>query len=96
MAQSSGISEGEYLEKSGKLIRIRAKFNGEIIEKIRITGDFFIHPEETIDILEKRLVGVNVKDAPHVIEVTFQDAEYAGISPDTISRGLMEAWKTRS
>ena len=43
--------------KGGKLIRIRLLTKNKRIEKVEITGDFFLHPEETIDILEMALRG---------------------------------------
>ena len=41
----------------GKLIRIRLLTGNRRIEKVEITGDFFLHPEETIDTLEMALRG---------------------------------------
>ncbi len=43
--------------KGGKLIRIRLLTRNKRIEKVEITGDFFLHPEETIDTLEIALQG---------------------------------------
>ena len=38
--------------KNGKLIRCKMEYDGEKIKKIQITGDFFMHPEESIEELE--------------------------------------------
>jgi lipoate-protein ligase A len=42
--------------EKGKLIKTFLDYNGKINE-IKITGDFFVHPEEGIEMLEKELVG---------------------------------------
>ncbi|MEW6035515.1 MAG: biotin--protein ligase [Candidatus Micrarchaeota archaeon] len=40
----------------GKLVCIEVRAEGGKVAQIRITGDFFLHPEEAIDALEKALV----------------------------------------
>jgi len=46
----------------GKLIKIFASIKNDVIEEIKITGDFFLHPEESIEILEEKLKGVKIDD----------------------------------
>ena len=45
--------------KSKKLIKISLEYtdNKKIISSIRITGDFFLYPEETLDQIEASLIG---------------------------------------
>ncbi len=95
MAHTAGISEGEFIAKEGKLIRIRAKFKGDIIEEVRITGDFFMHPEDRIEHLEEELKNVSIASAGKVINEAFSTAEYAGITPEIVERGIREAWLRR-
>jgi lipoate---protein ligase len=45
----------------GKLLRVTSLINNGIIESISIHGDFFIHPEEAVYIIENSLVGTSVK-----------------------------------
>ncbi|MFH1073216.1 MAG: hypothetical protein V1743_07350 [Nanoarchaeota archaeon] len=40
--------------EGGKLVRIDVSF-GKSIQEVRITGDFFLHPEDTILELERTL-----------------------------------------
>ncbi|HLD85626.1 MAG TPA: lipoate protein ligase C-terminal domain-containing protein [archaeon] len=47
----------------GKLLELEWELDGDAIKHIRITGDFFAHPEWCIEEIEKALVGVNVSDA---------------------------------
>jgi len=42
----------------GKLVKVTVRAQGRTIEDIRITGDFFTHPEGTIEALEGKLVGM--------------------------------------
>lgn len=46
-----------YKVPGGKLIRVDVTCSDRI-EQVRITGDFFLHPEETLEALETALTGV--------------------------------------
>lgn len=51
------------LKKPGlKLIRVSLEESGGMIDKIRITGDFFMHPEESIEGLEEMLSGQEISE----------------------------------
>ena len=45
-----------YKIPNGKMLRVIAELDGEKINKIKITGDFFIHPEESIMVIEKSII----------------------------------------
>ncbi len=47
-----------YKVPGGKLLRVRFVLEEEKIASIRFTGDFFLHPEESIEELEEKLRGV--------------------------------------
>ena len=46
----------------GKLIRIDCSVKNGKIVSAKITGDFFMHPEETINSLEKNIVGSAISE----------------------------------
>jgi len=46
----------------GKLIRIECAVKNEKIVSAKITGDFFMHPEEAIYVLEKSLIGSAISE----------------------------------
>jgi len=96
MVAESGISRGRAIIKRGKLIKIDASFRDDRIEELKITGDFFLHPEEKIDELEKSLRGKSVKEIREVIERVLENAEYVGLSPDTLVEAVNQAWKRRN
>ena len=43
--------------EGGKLLKITVEFD-DVIDDVKITGDFFLHPEESIKDLEKNLFGI--------------------------------------
>lgn len=45
----------------GKMLRIEADITDSVINNIKITGDFFIHPEEVITEIENFLIGKKVE-----------------------------------
>lgn len=53
------IRQGKIVTKAGKLLKIFVDYD-EKIRKITITGDFFMHPEEGIETLQKGLEGTPV------------------------------------
>lgn len=43
--------------KAGKLLKIEIEVVNNSISKLKIYGDFFLHPEEGIEIIEENLLG---------------------------------------
>ncbi|MDH4215045.1 MAG: hypothetical protein OEV85_14105 [Candidatus Thorarchaeota archaeon] len=50
----------DYKIPQGKMLKIKVKFEGRIIESICILGDFFLHPESTIEDIEQGIKGCEV------------------------------------
>jgi len=96
MQAENGTTEGKIALKKGKLIKVRAKFRGEYIEEIRITGDFFIYPEDTIEVLERELKGKRISDVKNIIERVMKNCEYIGVEPSDIDEAVRLAWMRRS
>ena len=61
MQAQNGVLKGELKAKNGKLLKCTLVNRNKRIDKIRITGDFFMYPEEKIEELEKELMGVELK-----------------------------------
>ncbi|MEK7633536.1 MAG: lipoate protein ligase C-terminal domain-containing protein [Patescibacteria group bacterium] len=51
------IKKSVYKIPEGKLVKVELETEKGKIKKIKITGDFFMHPEEMIEKLEENLVG---------------------------------------
>ncbi len=90
MEQGSGISEGraDYKVKGGKMIRVRVRYVGDKIERVRFHGDFFIHPEEAIEDLESSLSGKSMEEVADIISSFFSKNEVIGAGPEDFMEAL--------
>jgi len=72
----------------GKLVCIDVEGAEGRIASIRITGDFFLHPEETIEKIENALIGAPVNEVATRVASTLKenDAQFIGVSPGDIER----------
>lgn len=50
----------DYKVQGGKMLRIKMNLEGKMIKSIAILGDFFLHPESTIEAIEGKIVGCSV------------------------------------
>lgn len=84
----------DYKIPGGKMIRLDLELQGNIIQFIRITGDFFFHPEIAIVDLENFLLGKSVTEnlVAH-IEDFFKrnNVRTIGIEAKHIVESLMKA-----
>ena len=84
--------------KEGKIVKVEAEWN-HTIENLRISGDFFIHPEEVLDDIEKSLTGLRNDTGFDTLVsriynvVRDRDAQMIGISPESLAIVIMEALK---
>lgn len=72
----------------GKMVCVDVEVADGRISRIKITGDFFLHPEKTIDEIERTLVGASINQiARKVADVLKEnDAQFIGVSPEDIER----------
>ncbi len=90
MAEKQRELSKDYKAKGTKLIRIRAKAAGNKITFIKISGDFFIYPEEAITKIEENLVGAELKKGVIAGKVNKIKAELVGISAEDIEKAILE------
>src|SRR2546427_12857077 len=57
------LRSADYKAPGGKLVRIRLKEEQGLIRSVKITGDFFLVPEESLGKLEKMLEDVPLRQA---------------------------------
>ncbi len=82
--------------KEGKVVKIEFDCN-DVIRNIRITGDFFLHPENMLEEIEKSIVGLDRNADESTIISNIQkgigasDVQMIGISPESIARLIKEA-----
>ncbi len=95
MQLENGYTEGKADFKAGKLIRVKAKFQGKRIIEIKINGDFYIYPEDSIERIENALKGKSIEDAKKIIKEIMEDIEGIGIDSNSLILAVEEAWKRR-
>ncbi|MEM2994741.1 MAG: lipoate protein ligase C-terminal domain-containing protein [Candidatus Bathyarchaeia archaeon] len=87
--------KAEHKVEGGKLIKVQLSIDNGKIKEIKIMGDFFMHPEEAIENLEKSLVGCafdkltiteNIKTFIKTNSVTL-----LGVSPEDFTKCIMKA-----
>ncbi|MEM3364199.1 MAG: lipoate protein ligase C-terminal domain-containing protein [Candidatus Micrarchaeia archaeon] len=79
--------------RGGKLVRVDVQFMEGRIASIRITGDFFMHPEDAIIEIERRMVGLHKDNIAEGVAEVFSsvNAEIVGFTPSDISDMISEA-----
>ncbi len=81
--------------EGGKLLKVAVEFDPEAIVSVKITGDFFLHPEDTLPFIEASLAGSPLAAAE--IEsrvqriVADKGALMVGITPAAIAEAVLEA-----
>ncbi|HMB44662.1 MAG TPA: hypothetical protein VKL21_02460 [Candidatus Methanoperedens sp.] len=84
--------------KEGKVVKVQIEYD-EVIETIRITGDFFLHPEDILDKIEKGIIGLEKTVSEERIisninrTIAGEDIQMIGISPESIAGLVKEALK---
>lgn len=90
------ISRARKKVKEGKVIKVEVEYD-EVIKNIRITGDFFLHPEDILNKIEKSIIGLNKTVNEEAIAsninriIAAEDVQMIGISPESIAGLVKEA-----
>jgi lipoate-protein ligase A len=85
--------------KEGKIVKVVVELD-DVIKKLKITGDFFLHPEDVLDDIEKSIVGLkkDVEFDTIVLKIhniaKARDAQMIGISPESVASVIIEAIKS--
>lgn len=83
---------------NGKLVRISVD-GKDVISTIQITGDFFCHPEEAVEEMEKLLLGLSVPISIDEAKQTLDDyvqknnVVLVGITTEAITSMINEAFQ---
>jgi len=88
-------SRSIYKVPDGKLLKIFLDYDEKYntINSISITGDFFAYPEESIEIIEKKLkhAKLNKKFLLNKINSIIKDCniEFVGLNAESLTQGIM-------
>jgi lipoate-protein ligase A len=86
-----------YKIPNGKMLKVFLQIEGNKISNVKITGDFFIHPEETIFLIEQYLEGlpVDVTESRMLFKVNSAvkdaEAELVGVDAESIAFAMFRA-----
>jgi len=88
-------SKSVYKVPNGKLLKIFLDYNIEnkLINNIRITGDFFAYPEESIDVIEKKLKDTSLtkEDLLEKINSVIKkyNIKFIGLDAESLVEGIL-------
>ncbi len=88
-------SKSVYKVPNGKLLKVSLEYNdkNKQISNLNITGDFFIYPEEAIEIIEKQLINtkLNKKILKEKINKIIKEnkIEFIGLNPEALATGII-------
>lgn len=89
----ANVLAADYKAPGGKLLRIRLKEEQGIIQSAKISGDFFLVPEESLSKLEKMLEDVPLREAELklLVDRFFRGtgAEGVGVSPEDFVKAIL-------
>ena len=93
MKVENGILKGELKVKGGKLIKCTLELDEEKIKRIKITGDFFMYPEDAIEKLEKSLQGIQFdeEEISKKVKEALKDVELIGVAMEDFVDVIMNA-----
>ncbi len=93
------MREAVYKVPGGKMLRVRLAASGDTIDHVIIMGDFFLHPEEMIQVIEGELAGQQIdKDVlTNIITRVLKNnnAVLLGASPEDIAHAIVLAYGSR-
>lgn len=85
----------DYKAPGGKLLRVRLRRTDERIGSVKISGDFFLIPEDSLPKLEKMLedVPLKEKELTLLVERFFRgtSAQGLGVSPEDFVKAILAA-----
>jgi len=82
---------GEYKTPGGKLVVADFELRDGRLADVRITGDFFLYPEEALDVIAATLTGLpaNAPDmADRIAAALPAGTEMLGFSPEAIAEAV--------
>jgi lipoate-protein ligase A len=85
----------DYKAPGGKLLRVRMETNGNLIKTVKISGDFFLLPEESLAKLEKILEDAPVREPElkMLVDRFFRgtSAQALGVSSEDFVKAVLSA-----
>jgi lipoate-protein ligase A len=77
----------------GKLVKAEVEHEQDRIVWAKITGDFFMHPEDALEKLEAALRDIEVGDLEPAVKRALEDVDLYGVSEEAIVEAIRGAVK---
>ena len=87
------ITKNKKKSENGKVIEVELDYSDNVIFDIKISGDFFAHPEDSIDNLQKSLYNAKKSDIEKIVTENLKDTQLFGIVEKDICSIIVEAMK---
>lgn len=91
------IGKSIYKIPEGKLVKVTLDFDENTINSVKINGDFFLHPENGIALIEKGLQGKEIEKEKIIEEIDFvvkkNSLELFGLTSEGIADAILMAKK---
>ncbi len=93
MKVENGILKGELKVKGGKLIKCTLELHEGKIKNIKITGDFFMYPEDAIEKLENALQGIHFdeEEISRKVKEALKGVELIGVAMDNFVDVILDS-----
>ncbi len=92
--KKSTLRNSSSVYKSKKLVQISLSYDekNHEIHSIKITGDFFLYPENSLELLETNLIGVKVDRniLMKKIEESLIDSQTFGFDSESLTEAIMQ------
>ncbi len=87
------IRSARFKVPGGKMIEAELTLKGDTIETIKLTGDFYFHPEEELEELERRLEGALIFMVRDIIEQFLKERKIVlvGVDTEAIVKVILDA-----
>ncbi|MFX1603638.1 MAG: lipoate protein ligase C-terminal domain-containing protein [Promethearchaeota archaeon] len=86
-----------YKIPDGKMVKVRVDVRNDLIQGITILGDFFLHPEDTLEGMEQGLIGTRAEESTiaRVIQniLDRHKAVLIGATARDLAKAIMMAYK---
>ena len=90
-------SKSIYKVPNGKLLKVFLDYDNNSINQIKITGDFFAHPEEAIEAMENELKNCALEKEKLLLKIDevikSNKIEFFGLDAENLVQGILMAVK---
>lgn len=94
------VSKAVYKVPGGKLVKVELEQQRGQISRVKITGDFFVHPEEALLQIEGSLRGCSLEEneISRKIEMTVSEigCQLVGFSAQDIAKAIVIAYESEN